>query len=151
MNVPSHPSFKDLWRRIQEPRFVTAIQAIEYVVVVIAGIIALISPPATVTAVMGGTLMHVTGIMLVTGGTIALIGTPGGIWWLERIGLLAILGGLSSYLSVVIHLELTAGGSRLLQIAVITIALLSLLKRLVRIWNLEFDPEKDAKRLANRG
>lgn len=141
-------SIRDLWMRVQEPRVVTTIQTLEYLVLtILSGAATLIHPPQSITAAIGPGAMLTVGIMMLVGGTIAVAGTPGGYWWLEKIGITALLGGASVYLSTVIYLDITGSGSRLMQISFIIVVILALLKRAVRIWPLEFDPEKDARRL----
>lgn len=140
-------TFKELWYRVHEPRIVTAIQTFVYLILLTAGIFALLQPPNSINDTLGPVMMTVSGALLLIGGAIAMVGTPGGFWWAERIGIWGLLGGSGSYLTAIIYLQFTNGGNRVFQALFILAFMLELVKRMVRISGLEYDPEKDAKRL----
>lgn len=130
------------WLLIQEPRVVTVIQTLEYLIVLGIGMSVILRPPTSIRGELGPVLMDAVGMLLMLGGALGVVGTPRGIWWVERLGIIASCGGLLIYLSVVVQLEATTQGSRLLQLGVILLAVVGLIKRWARISRYQYDPER---------
>lgn len=128
--------------RIAEPRVVRLMQFCIYVVTVIGGVSAWVSPPNSIEGVLGGALTSVWAVLLVLGGVLGLSSVLRGVWWLERAGVAFCATGLLMYAVVVASLQLSQTGSRIMQLCVIVIALFSFGIRWVRIRRYPYDPEK---------
>ena len=126
-----------VWHLLREPRAQTAIAALMWIICTTTGIAALIAPPLSVTSEIGPVLTTIWGLFLGGGGVVGLIGClllpqP---WWrvVEQIGLVCATTGLAIYGAMAVHAQFTAGGSRLVQILVITLAAMSLVARSAHI------------------
>lgn len=131
-----------LWARIQEPKVITVYQFVIYVVVTLTGLAAWFFPPTSIEGAIGPVLTQMFAGLLVTGGLLGSIAVLPGIWWLERAGVLACATGALIYGGVVLSLHVTQSGSRLVQLGVITWALLSIAQRWHRIRRYAYDPER---------
>ena len=144
------PRNKERWERLVgwfiPPRdgvALTTLQTILYAALSLAGFSAIFSPPRTIVAAMGTDLTVIWAVALAAGGALAALSFPRGLWWMERIGLAPMLGGAVLYLAVVITEHFSASaGSRLTQAFFITAVVITLLIRIVRVWNLWRDPRK---------
>ena len=129
-----------LWQLLDEPRVRTAIRMVAYAVLIVAGIGAFGTPPASLKAACG---LHVTDIWaaaLILGGATCLVATPRGWWWIERIGITIAGTGLLMYLSVVVTLHVTSAGNRIPQAAIIAFALTLLVERYIATKDAALDP-----------
>lgn len=131
---------KEFWLLLHEPRVITALHLVGYLVLALGGVIALIAPPSSIRAEWGSLLTMMWGSALVAGGAVALVSTPRGIWWGERIGITVLIIGLLMYASIVVFLHLTSPGNRVPQLGVVAYAIVSLLVRWVRIRGVALDP-----------
>lgn len=131
-----------LWLRVQEPRVITVYQCVIYVAVTLTGIAALLSPPMSIEGAIGPLLTRMFAVFLLTGGALGAIAVLPGIWWLERAAVIACATGALIYAGVVLSLQVTQTGSRLVQLGVIVWALLSIAQRWHRIRRYAYDPER---------
>lgn len=126
---------KRLWRLLREPRRVTAIFGLMWLIVIALGLSALLSPPVSITAQIGPHLTMAWASFMLLGGPIGffacvILRTPPWWRWLERIGIIAAGTGVAIYLGLVIYLGLSAAtGSRLVQALFVTLAGLLLMVR----------------------
>ena len=97
------------WNLLKEPRALSAIMAILYLsIVVLIGLPTLLVLPGTGLADnFDLSLAVLAGIPLVAGGLIAAISLWGGAWFLERGGIVLIIGGLIVRAVIVVALPYT--------------------------------------------
>ena len=131
-----------LFMRIAEPRITRLMHFVIYVVSLLGGISAWTTPPISIEGVLGSTLTTLWGAFLIVGGICGAASVLQGVWWVERIAVLALATGLSIYCVVVLGLEFTHPGTRQMQLTVIAVALISLLIRWVGIRRYAYDPER---------
>jgi hypothetical protein len=86
-----------LFLKIAEPRVVRLIQFVVYVALTAAGWYVLTHPPQSFLFVLGPQLVMVFGSFLTFGGAVGSIAVLPGIWWLERMGVVALWTGLSIF------------------------------------------------------
>src|SRR5690625_7855993 len=75
---------KRLWARVNEPRIVSASHALVYLVLLSAGLYALVNPPTTLEGAAGAFSMRLLAGPLAIGGAIGAPTALAGIWWPER-------------------------------------------------------------------
>lgn len=131
-----------LWLRLQEPRVITALQTISYLVFSALGIVVLLDPPRSIEAPAGTTFTLVWGLFAALGGLAGVYGTPGGKWIIERPAIYLCGTAIMLYLGMVIYLQFTAAGNRWPQILALTLVLLSLARRFATIRKYDYEPGK---------
>lgn len=132
-----------LWDLLHEPRAITLLMMLLYVTVFCIGCVALYYPPSSIEKELGWvTMLWATSLIL--GGFLGVASTPRGVWWVERLAIIATGTGVVIYLSTVLQLHLSEGGNRLPQAGFILIALISLAIRWVRIRYASLDPTSSA-------
>lgn len=131
-----------LWGRLPEPRIIHALMLWAWGILAGIGVLAVASPPQSVSAEIGPLLAAIWGSMLALGGVLGLLGILSRWWWVERAGIYAALTGTLIYLTTVLHLHVAEDGNRLVQAGFILLTLLFLATRLVRIWGLQTDPTR---------
>lgn len=136
------PWVKSLWQRIQEPRVVTALQTLIYLLIAVAGFCIILWPPSSTEAVTGRALSYAWGAFALLGGGLGAYGTPGGRWYLERAAIWLCGTAILIYFAAVSYLQFTAPGNRAVQMLFIAIAGVALAIRFVRIKNFDFEPGK---------
>lgn len=99
-----------IWEKIAEPRTYRILQFIIYICLAVAGHAVLMNPPAAYQGVLGITLLNVFAWLLILGGVTGTIAVLPGIWWLERIGLALLFGGLIMFISVAFALGVSWTG-----------------------------------------
>lgn len=129
------------WLRITEPRVIAVALCVQYVLFSAAGAYAIFEPPASIESEVGQSSMAMLAGLLIFGGAIGGIAALPGIWWLERSAVLAIGLSAALYLVIVLYLQLTQPGNRLLQAAFIASVLLHQVVRWVRIRDRSYRPE----------
>lgn len=133
---------KRLWLLLHEPRVVTFFQGLVWAIWTLVGLAALTLPPQTIAHEVGPVLTNVWGALLFGGGLAGLAGCLPGWWWVERSGILASGTGAMVYLLVVLNLQATTSGNRLVQAGFILMAVMSLVVRWFRISGLQTDPTR---------
>ena len=133
---------RQMWGSLQEPRVITALQTLLYVLVGLAGAGILLWTPSSIEGTSGLTLTIVWGWFAVLGGALGAFATPGGRWFLERPAIYMCGTAVAFYLGLVAYLQFTAEGNRLVQMAFIAIAGLALAIRFERIKDFDYEPGK---------
>lgn len=126
------------WLRLREPKVINALLATAYVLVSVAGASLLLNPPA---ALAGHFLTCWVGWLLLAGGMLPLLSLHGGYWWIEKSGLMFLIGGLLAYIAAVWTLPVDLGEKAVRSIlawALVTF----LIARWVHIRELDLDPDK---------
>ncbi|MFF2621253.1 hypothetical protein [Oerskovia jenensis] len=131
-----------LYLRIQEPRVVSIIQWLIYLVTLGIGVTAFQRPPSSIEGALGVTLTTIWAVFLIVGGVLGAIAALPGIWWLERVAVLACVTGALMYGSVVLNLHYSETGNRLPQLGFVAIAILAFTQRWFRIRRYAYDPER---------
>lgn len=126
------------------PRNVTYTTMISWGLYFLAGVFALMSPPMTITGTIGPILTIIWAIFFLTGGTLGVLGSATGWWWVERSGIIAAITGAVMYLYTIfwLHIDPFAAGSRLVQMVFILLAILALILRWMRVAGLQTDPSR---------
>jgi hypothetical protein len=96
--------------KIAEPRVVRLVQFGIYVCMLDAGHYVLTTPPHSFQGVLGQTLVNVFGSFVAGGALLGAIAVLPGIWWLERVGIIALATGLAMYSVIAISLGISPVG-----------------------------------------
>jgi len=133
-----HPrqASRNFWHLVNEPRGISLLVFIGYIILTWGGQSALTDPPLTITYAAGNVAMTLLSIMLVTGGIIGALTCLPGWNWLERGGVL--LAGVATiiYCVLVVWLgQVEAEGNRDLQISIVCFTILMLTARAMWIWD----------------
>lgn len=99
------PFAHSLFMRIAEPRVIRIMQFGIYLCMASAGFGVLTNTPATFENVIGLTMVYVFGGFISVGSVLGAIAVLPGIWWLERVGILALTTGMAMYAVVVVALN----------------------------------------------
>lgn len=135
-----------LWMMLHEPRAVTATMIGLWAVMVAIGLSALLAPPMPIAHEMGPTLTVIWAVLLLVGGALGLAGCPTGWWWIERAGVILAGTGMTVYLAVVLSLDYSQPGSRLVQAGIVLLAVGLLVTRWLRISGAQVDPTRGLPR-----
>jgi len=131
------------WQRVHEPRVVSATHALVYLVLLAAGLYALVNPPSTVDYAIGQPAMYLLAGILATGGAIGAPTALTGIWWLERTAVSLVILASGIYLAVILALQVTSGsGNRLLQAGYVFSVLALHIVRWHRVRQRPYDPDR---------
>lgn len=134
---------KRLWLRVHEPRVISTLYCLIYLVLFFGGLFALINPPASIKGEIGEGSMRALAGFLTVGGALGAIPALLGIWWLERIAVLCVALASSMYALTVGFLQFSETGSnRLLQLSFVVSMLLMQIIRWHRIRERPYDPER---------
>lgn len=127
---------KTWWTRVPEPRDLSLVFSVAYVVSLLGGIVAFVAPPQSLTGIVGPTLLAIIGVFLIAGSLMAMFAGAKEIWLVERLGIWLMGGGVFTYGLQVGIIQATQPGARWLQMAIIVIALLLFIVRyrLIRIY-----------------
>lgn len=130
---------RTLFLKIAEPRYIRLTQFGIYLGMLAAGISVLVNPPASFQGVIGQPLVYIFGGFLFGGALTGAIAVLPGIWWLERVGIVSLITGMSIYVVVVI----TLGSSFLGMIVSLTLAL-TFFQRWLEIRRFQLAPKVEA-------
>ena len=134
---------RDLWQRVHEPRIVSGVTALTYLVLMSAGLYALANPPSSIEGEIGTLAMRILAGTLAIGGALGAPTTLAGIWWLERTAVLCVALSAAIYLMITVVLHVTSpSGNRLLQAAFIFTVLAMQVVRWHRIRERPYDPTR---------
>ena len=111
-----------LWALVTEPRHMSVIYAVVYMVVTVTGIATLVVPPVTIAGALGPILSVAWALLFTLGGLLGMITVAPGWWKWERWSIALILVGIAIYGYVIAILHLTTAGSRLTQLGVLILA-----------------------------
>lgn len=131
-----------LWRRLREPRVISAVMGGLYTVLMLGGVAAWIDPPHTFVLEIGETLTRLISVFFIFGGAIGSVSTLMGTWWIERVAVLAIFVGLNIYGALVTFLHFLTPGNRALQLSVIVSLMLTQVVRWMRVTEQPYEPDR---------
>lgn len=100
-----------LFMKIAEPRAIRIMLFFLYICMLIAGLGVLAHPSSKFEGVLGLTLVYIFGSFIFLGAFLCVIAVLPGIWWLERVGILALITGMSIYTIAIITLGATLIGT----------------------------------------
>lgn len=130
---------------VKEPRTLTYLSCLAYALLAaLTGLSALLVPPTSITHHLGPLVTTTWGGLILVGGVLAIAGCLPGWWWLERVGIVGISGGLVIYALVVISLNSTSSGNRLPQTGAILVCLVFMAIRWLRVRGAFADPRGGA-------
>jgi len=132
------PFAHSLFMRIAEPRTIRLMQFGVYVCLIFSGVGMLQDPPSSFKDVVGAALVYVFSGFITLGSVLGAIAVLPGIWWLERVGILALATGLSMYLVLVMSL-----GASPIGIAVALAFILTFLQRWTEIKGAQLAPREE--------
>ncbi len=133
---------RGIWFRIQEPRFVTIIQTLIYVVCAAGGAVTLLAPPAIVESRFGNAFIMIWGVFALIGGLAGMFSCPTGKWLIEKPALVLCGTALALYAGIITTLQITSEVNRLTQLCFVLIALLHFIARYARIKPYSYEPGK---------
>ncbi len=126
--------FHTLWLRVQEPRSVSVVYWLIYVILGAGGLYALVEPPSSLEGEIGIVAMSMLASLLVIGGTVGAIAALPGWYWMERFAVGAVASSAAIYLVIVVILHFQQPtGNRLLQAAFVASLMLTQWPRWVRV------------------
>lgn len=96
------------YRMLKEPRLVSALLGAAYTIIALfVGLPTLLSPPVTPLALaVGVALSWVIALFTIVGGITAAASLYGGAWFVERFGILLMIGGLLARAATVVQLQI---------------------------------------------
>lgn len=131
-----------LWRRIQEPRALSAIYFFAYLAVLVLGLAVAADPPRAVQGTVGETLVLWWAWMLLIGGGIGAATVLQGAWLFERAGSILCMFAMAIYGVAMSQLPVTQQSLRVATLSFVTFSILSFAARLVHTRRYSYDPEK---------
>lgn len=93
-----------LFLKIEEPRVIRVVQFALYVALTVLGAAFLADPPHSYEGLLGDVLALVFGWCITGGGLLGALFVLPGVWWVERLGIIALWTGLGIYLVVAVTL-----------------------------------------------
>lgn len=90
-----------LWSLLKEPRFISALHAIAYSIVFAIGIIFVFATPGDLVSRNGVALGFIIGGLFIVSGVLGTYSLHGGEWWMERAGVIFLIGGLLGYIMAI--------------------------------------------------
>lgn len=112
------------WLRVPEPRELSALFTVVYLVSASTGLAALFNPPLTLVTITDRTAVGLIAALLVAGALLAGAGGWREYWRLERIGLFILISAEATYFGLIAYLQIVHGsGARHLQLGTIAIAI----------------------------
>lgn len=137
------------WDLLHEPAVVTAGATIVYVALAAAGVLSILQPPGTITSELGEIVTYGWAVFAVLGGILGTVSAPGGIWWLERVGLYAVGTFLLIYTLTVVNLQISGSGSRWMQLGLICMGWYFIVSRWDRTRGAALDPTRGIHKPSN--
>lgn len=137
-----HITARILWMKIQEPRALSVIYFLAYLVISVVGLAVAIDPPRTIQNSIGHGLMIGWGGLLLLGGILGAVTVLPGVWWLERSAAIACMTAIVIYGATVAGLPVTQFSTRIATLGFLAFAVLAFATRLVKIRHFAYDPEK---------
>lgn len=105
--------------KLNEPRFVSSVYGLAYLISACGGLWSMFNPPRTVEAAAGNTLMVIIAGVITLGGVVGVATVAAGSYWAERAAASLLMLGTSGYFFMVVYLQLTTAGNRVLQASTI--------------------------------
>lgn len=132
-----HPVVAKWFLRIAEPRGLRIMQFIVYAFIFVSGIGVITDPPESFKSTIGLSLVYVLASFLTVGPLFGMIAVLPGIWWLERVALIAMGTGVSMYLVMIISM-----GSSLVVIGICSAFIMTFIQRWYEIEGSQLAPEE---------
>lgn len=132
-----HPVIAKWFLRIAEPRGIRLMQFGVYSFIFVAGIGVLLEPPEKFQSTIGLALVYLLASFITIGPLFGMIAVLPGIWWLERVGLIAMGTGVSMYIAMIVSMH----GS-LIVIGISSAFLLTFIQRWTEIKGAQLAPEE---------
>lgn len=129
-----------LWKKVHEPRTVSVLRFFMYLGFLTGGLSAVGNPPSTIEGAIGQSAMLTLAALLAFGGFIGAIAALPGIWWLERVALLAVIMSATIYGAIIATLHIQGTGNRTIQLSFVFAVTLSQFVRWARIKERPYDP-----------
>lgn len=136
------PWYAVITERLAEPRYITGLQMLTYLLAAAAGTLVIVGAfPYVFHAMLSPAIAAAVGAILASGGLVGLVSCWRGVWWLERVALLLVgLGWLLLVPSVVaVHMWWMV---KLFILLLLGVALIDVGKRYRRIDWAYLDPTK---------
>lgn len=133
-----HPKVEPIFMKIAEPRIIRLMQFGIYVCMFYAGVRLMLHPPTNFQSVLGLVLSYIFASFIFLGALFGGVAVLPGIWWLERVGLIALATGMGIYVIVVVSL-----GSSPLGIVVAIAFVLTFLQRWMEIKGPDLAPREE--------
>ena len=130
--------FRQWWLTIPEPRDLSLVWAVAYLVLAAAGVAAVFAPPHAIVAVFSWPALAAVGWLLIVGAVLAMVGGWREFWKLERVGI-AGMGG-ASLLFALIALGLPRDDLVGVVLGYVAFAIITLTARYLMIWRFAYRP-----------
>jgi hypothetical protein len=98
---------------IAEPRVTRLIQFFVYLILLGIGMYLLSYPPQAFEIAVGDPGVFTFGMFLIVGGTAGAVAVLPGVWWLERVGIIALWTGLAIFCVIAVSLGISLVGAGL--------------------------------------
>lgn len=131
-----------IWLRVQEPRLITVLQTLIYLLCAGAGWSTITNPPSSVEGQLGASLTMLWGLFALIGGVSGALSCPPGKWLIEKPAILLCGTAILMYAGIIITLHLSSPGNRLPQLFFVLISLVSFAIRYARIKPYSYQPGK---------
>lgn len=136
-------TFKNAWQRILEPKHKKALMSMVYAFAMCSGMAVFVSPPVSISSVLGAVVTHAWALLFIFGGLAGLATVVQGWWWGERLALYGIIIGAIIYASLILYLHHTAlMGNRLPQFFAVVLSIPLLVYRWSDIKDLPYEPRR---------
>lgn len=132
-----HPIIAKWFLRIAEPRGIRLMQFGVYTFIFVAGMGVLFSPPEKFETTIGLTLVYLLASFITIGPLFGMIAVLPGIWWLERVALIAMGTGVAMYIAMIVSM----GGS-LIVIGISSAFLVTFIQRWTEIKGAQLAPKE---------
>lgn len=96
---------RSVFMMIAEPRVTRLLYFIIYMSLLVAGILIIVEPPSDFQDVIGSRLVDIFGGFIALGAIFCAFSVLPGIWWLERVGIFALVTGLGVYFLILVGLQ----------------------------------------------
>ena len=130
------------WLKVHQPRVIAITYTAAYTVLTYAGVTALIDPPTSLEGAVGALSMGTLAALLVLGGALGAPSALLGLWWLERVAVIAVSISAGIYGGIILTLHMIGTGNRQLQLGFVLFVLLMQLIRWHRIRERPYDPAR---------
>lgn len=132
-----HPIIAKWFLRIAEPRGIRLMQFGVYTFIFVAGLGVLLDPPDNFRSSIGLALVYLLASFITIGPLFGMIAVLPGIWWLERVGLIAMGTGVSMYIALIVSMN-----ASLVNIGISSAFLLTFIQRWTEIKGAQLAPKE---------
>lgn len=144
--TPPAPSrWTAFWALLHEPPVVTAAATLAYLALMVFGALSFFYPPSPIKSELGVFATVAWSCFASLGGVLGLLAAPRGIWWLERVAIYSVTTFLAIYSVTIVNLQVTATGSRWMQLGVLSLGWYFIVSRWDRTRGAALDPTRGFK------